>query len=136
MELIAQIREGASYIEDKIAVKPRLGIVLGSGLGALADRVEEPVAIPYRKIPHFHASTVQGHNGRLVAGVLQGRPVMVLQGRPHYYEGLSMAEVVFPVRCMKMLGVEEYQLSGKPLELYAKAGIDGKSIAEAAKKLL
>ncbi len=106
MELIAQIREGASYIEDKIAVKPRLGIVLGSGLGALADRVEEPVAIPYRKIPHFHASTVQGHNGRLVAGVLQGRPVMVLQGRPHYYEGLSMAEVVFPVRCMKMLGVE------------------------------
>ena len=106
MELIAQIREGASYIEDKIAVKPRLGIVLGSGLGALADRVEEPVVIPYREIPHFHAATVQGHNGRLVTGELQGCPVMVLQGRPHYYEGLSMAEVVFPVRCMKILGVE------------------------------
>lgn len=106
MELIAQINEGASYIEDKIAVKPRLGIVLGSGLGALGDRVEQPVVIPYSEIPHFHGSTVQGHNGRLVTGVLQGCPVMVLQGRLHYYEGFSMDEVVFPVRCMKLLGVE------------------------------
>lgn len=106
MELIEHVREGAAYIGDKISVKPRLGIVLGSGLGALGDRVEDPVMLSYGDIPHFHKSTVQGHNGRLVIGMLQGRPVMVLQGRLHYYEGLSMDEVVFPVRCMKMLGVE------------------------------
>ncbi len=105
MELIEQVRDGAAYIEEKISVKPRLGIVLGSGLGALGDRVEDPVALSYGEIPHFHSSTVQGHSGRLVTGVLQGCPVMVLQGRLHYYEGLSMDEVVFPVRCMRMLGV-------------------------------
>lgn len=106
MELIEQVRDGAAYIEEKISVKPRLGIVLGSGLGALGERVEDPVALSYGKIPHFHSSTVQGHSGRLVTGVLQGCPVMVLQGRLHYYEGLSMDEVVFPVRCMRMLGVD------------------------------
>jgi len=106
MELIEQVRSGAAYIEDKISVKPRLGIVLGSGLGALGDRVVDPVAVPYGEIPHFHNSTVQGHHGRLVVGMLQGCPVMVMQGRLHYYEGLSMDEVVFPVRCMKMLGVD------------------------------
>ena len=106
MELIARVKEGAAYIEERMRVKPRLGIVLGSGLGALGERVEEPVVIPYGEIPHFHGSTVQGHSGRLVTGMLQGRPVMVLQGRLHYYEGLSMDEVVFPVRCMRMLGVD------------------------------
>ncbi len=106
MELIAQVKEGAAYIEERMRVKPRLGIVLGSGLGALGERVEEPVVIPYGDIPHFHGSTVQGHRGRLVTGMLRGCPVMVLQGRLHYYEGLSMDEVVFPVRCMKMLGVD------------------------------
>ena len=106
MELIAQVKEGATYIEERIRVKPRLGIVLGSGLGALGERVEEPVVIPYGEIPHFHGSTVQGHSGRLVTGMLQGCPVMVLQGRLHYYEGLSMDEVVFPVRCMRILGVD------------------------------
>ena len=106
MELIARVKEGAAYIEERIRVTPRLGVVLGSGLGALGERVEEPVVIPYGDIPHFHGSTVQGHRGRLVTGLLQGCPVMVLQGRLHYYEGLSMDEVVFPVRCMKMLGVD------------------------------
>ena len=106
MELIEHVKDGAAHIGDKISVKPRLGIVLGSGLGALAGRVEDPVVLPYGEIPHFHKSTVQGHSGRLVTGLLQGCPVMVLQGRLHYYEGRSMAEVVFPVRCMKMLGVD------------------------------
>ena len=105
MQLIEQVRDGTAYIEEKISVKPRLGIVLGSGLGALGERVEDPVALSYGEIPHFHSSTVQGHSGRLVTGVLQGCPVMVLQGRLHYYEGLSMNEVVFPIRCMRMLGV-------------------------------
>ncbi|MBT8354004.1 MAG: purine-nucleoside phosphorylase [Desulfofustis sp.] len=106
MELIAQVKEGAAYVEERIGVKPRLGIVLGSGLGALGERVEEPVVIPYGEIPHFHGATVQGHSGRLLTGMLQGQTVMVLQGRPHYYEGLSMDQVVFPVRCMRMLGVD------------------------------
>ena len=105
MELIAQVKEGAAYIEERSGVKPHLGIVLGSGLGALGERVEDPAVLPFREIPHFHGSTVQGHSGRLVVGMLQGSPVMVLQGRLHYYEGLSMDEVVFPVRCMRMLGV-------------------------------
>mgnify|MGYP001819680037 FL=1 len=107
MEQIDQVKEATAYIEDKISVKPRLAIVLGSGLGALADRVEDPVVLQYGEIPHFHTSTVQGHSGRLVTGLLQGCPVVVLQGRLHYYEGLSMAEVVFPVRCLKMLGVDK-----------------------------
>lgn len=106
MELIAQVKEGAAYIEERTRVVPRLGIVLGSGLGALAERVQEPVVLPFGEIPHFHGSTVEGHCGRLVTGMLQGRPVVVLQGRLHYYEGLSLGEVVFPVRCMRMLGVD------------------------------
>lgn len=106
MDLMEQIRESASYIEARIKVKPRLGIVLGSGLGALADQVEDQVAIAYRDIPHFHQSTVEGHSGRLVAGFLRGRPVAVLQGRLHYYEGLTMDQVVLPVRCLRMAGVD------------------------------
>jgi purine-nucleoside phosphorylase len=106
MELIAQVKEAAAFIEERIGVKPRLGIILGSGLGALGERVEEPEILRFGEIPHFHVSTVQGHSGRLVTGLLEGCPVMVLQGRLHYYEGLTMAEVVFPVRCMRMLGVD------------------------------
>ena len=106
MELIAQVKAGAAYIEGRSRVKPLLGIVLGSGLGALGERVEDPVVLPFGEIPHFQGSTVQGHSGSLVVGMLQGCPVMVLQGRLHYYEGLSMDEVVFPVRCMRMLGVD------------------------------
>ncbi len=105
MDLVAQLKEAAAFIETRIAVAPQLGIILGSGLGSLAEQVEEPVVIPYEKIPYFNPATVAGHSGRLVIGRLQGREVMVLQGRLHYYEGLSMDQVVFPVRCMKMLGV-------------------------------
>ncbi len=106
MELMGQIKEASAFIEERISVVPRLGVVLGSGLGALGEQVQEPVVIPYDQIPHFNTSTVQGHSGQLVIGLMQGQPVMVLQGRLHYYEGLSMDQVVFPVRCMKMLGVD------------------------------
>ncbi len=106
MELMGQIKEASAFIEERISVVPRLGVVLGSGLGALGEQVQEPVVIPYDQIPHFNTSTVQGHSGQLVIGLLQGQPVMVLQGRLHYYEGLSMDQVVFPVRCMKILGVD------------------------------
>ena len=105
MHIVAQIKEAAAFVEARISAAPQLGIVLGSGLGALAGQVEEQVVIPYEQIPHFNPATVEGHSGRLVIGRLQGREVLVLQGRLHYYEGLSMDQVVFPVRCMKMLGV-------------------------------
>lgn len=106
MELLEKIRRASAYIEERMDLSPRLGIVLGSGLGALAEQVKDPVVISYDDIPHFKNSTVEGHSGRLVIGMLQDMEVMVLQGRLHYYEGLSMDQVVFPIRCMKMLGVE------------------------------
>lgn len=106
MDLMEQIRESTSYIESRIRLRPRIGIVLGSGLGALADQVEDQEIIPFGDIPHFRQSTVEGHSGRLVIGRLRQRPVAVLQGRLHYYEGLSMDQVVFPIRCLKMAGVD------------------------------
>lgn len=106
MTLMEQAMQASAHIRERISCSPRLGIILGSGLGALAQRVVDPVAIAYDEIPHFHSSTVEGHAGRLVAGSLQGIDVVVLQGRLHYYEGLSMDQVTFPVRCLKMLGLD------------------------------
>jgi purine-nucleoside phosphorylase len=96
----------ASVIRRATNVRPEIGIILGSGLSALADAVEAPVAIEFRDIPYFPVSTIEGHHGRLVAGTLQGKPVVVMQGRVHYYEGYSMQEVTLPVRVMRQLGVE------------------------------
>ena len=87
-------------------VQPQIGIILGSGLSALADAVENPVSIDYQDIPHFPVSTILGHQGRLVLGMLQGLPVAVMQGRVHYYEGYSMQQVTLPVRVLRHLGVE------------------------------
>lgn len=106
MDIVNRIKEAATFIEQRIMHKPRIGIILGSGLGALGDQVQEPVIISYEEIPHLQPSTVAGHSGRLVSGLLQGKPVMVFQGRLHYYEGLSMDQVVFPVRFLKMLGAD------------------------------
>jgi purine-nucleoside phosphorylase len=83
-----------------------VGLILGSGLSPLADAVEDGVVIPYDDIPHFPTTTVEGHAGRLIVGRLEGQAVAVMQGRTHYYEGYSMAEVTFPVRVMQVLGVE------------------------------
>jgi len=96
----------AAVIRERTPLQPRVGLSLGSGLNALADAVEEGVAIPYHEIPRFPASTVEGHAGRLVVGRLEGQRVAVMQGRTHYYEGYSMAEVTFPVRVMQVLGIE------------------------------
>jgi purine-nucleoside phosphorylase len=84
--------------------KPEIGIILGSGLGDLADEIKDAVRIPYRDIPHFPLSTVPGHAGQLVLGKLEGRDVMVYQGRVHFYEGYTMPEVTYPVRLMQALG--------------------------------
>jgi purine-nucleoside phosphorylase len=96
----------AGAVREQIPFKPKIGLILGSGLSPLADTIEDGVAIPYEKIPHFPVSTVKGHAGRLVVGRLEGQPVVVMQGRAHYYEGYSMAEITFPVRVMQVLGIE------------------------------
>ena len=94
-----------NFIQDKIKINPQVGLILGSGLGDLAEEVREAVTIPYAEIPGFPVSTVQGHKGQLVIGNLQGVPVFTLQGRFHYYEGYSMDKITFPVRVMQGLGI-------------------------------
>lgn len=101
-----QIDQAANYLRCRNQVQPTIGMILGSGLGGLADSVEQPDAIPYSEIPHWPSSTVVGHAGRLVFGQLEGQPVVVMQGRTHYYEGYSMSQVTFPVRVMQRLGVK------------------------------
>ncbi len=93
-------------IRQRTTFQPRIGIILGSGLGALADAVDAEAIIPYQDLPYWPVSTVPGHAGRLLLGHLEGQAVMVMQGRAHYYEGYSMAQVTLPVRVMQRLGVE------------------------------
>lgn len=93
-------------IRARCGLRPRIGIILGSGLGALADEVEEACAIPYEAIPGFPRPTVAGHAGRLILGRLEGQPAVLMQGRFHHYEGFSTQEVAFPVRVMSLLGIE------------------------------
>ena len=96
----------AAKIREATDVRPEIGLILGSGLSPLAEEVEHSVSFPYQELPHFPTSTVAGHVGRLVLGFLEDKPVVVMQGRVHYYEGYSMAEVTFPVRVMQVLGIE------------------------------
>jgi purine-nucleoside phosphorylase len=105
-DLYQQAQAAADFIRTKTTVQPRLGLILGSGLGDFARHVENAVAIPYSEIPHFPQSTVEGHSGRLVLGTIAGVPVAVMQGRVHAYEGYSMAQVTFPTRVLGLLGVQ------------------------------
>jgi len=95
----------AATIQEQVHLQPKIGLILGSGLNPLADAIEESIIIPYSKIPHFPVATVEGHVGQLIVGRLEGQAVIVMQGRAHYYEGYSMAEVTFPVRVMQVLGI-------------------------------
>lgn len=104
--MLDQIKEAASYLSSKTSHRPRIGLILGSGLGVLADEIEAAEKYPYQDIPHFTVSTVHGHAGQLVIGRLEGKDVVAMQGRTHYYEGYTMQEITFPVRVMKSLGVE------------------------------
>lgn len=105
-ETMAPYHEAAQYIREKTAgMVPQVGIILGSGLGSLADSIEEAVAIPYNEIPHFPVSTAIGHKSRLICGKLAGKRVVAMQGRFHFYEGWSMQQVTFPIRVMKLLGI-------------------------------
>jgi purine-nucleoside phosphorylase len=105
-DVMKRLREAATYVQHAVGGDPiDIGMILGSGLGELANELENPVAVPYAKIPHFPVSTVPGHAGRLVAGELGGRRVLVMQGRFHFYEGYGMDTVVFPVQMMRVLGI-------------------------------
>ncbi|SMO40967.1 purine-nucleoside phosphorylase [Melghirimyces algeriensis] len=103
---IQQAEQAAETIRERISTKPDIGLVLGSGLGILAEEIENKEAITYSDIPHFPVSTVEGHAGRLVIGKLESQSVVAMQGRFHFYEGYSMQEVTFPIRVMKSLGVK------------------------------
>jgi len=102
---LAQIDEAAQTIKKQISIQPIVGIILGSGLNGLADSIQKPVRIPYSTIPNFPVSTVQGHVGQFVIGELEGRPVLAMQGRIHYYEGYTMGQVTLPVRVMQRMGI-------------------------------
>ncbi|HSQ88430.1 purine-nucleoside phosphorylase [Romboutsia sp.] len=101
-----KIQESADFIKGKSNTQPKIGLILGSGLGVLADEIQNPVKIKYNDIPNFPISTVEGHAGQLVIGNLEGKEVVAMQGRFHYYEGYSQQEITFPVRVMKALGVD------------------------------
>ena len=107
----AKDEEAAAALRGSIPVVPRLGIILGTGLGALAAEIDDAVSIPYDDLPHFPLSTVESHHGRLIAGTLAGVPVLAMQGRFHLYEGYSAHEVVFPVRVMGVLGIDTLLIS-------------------------
>ena len=104
-DLQDKIQQTASYIQDKGVADVAFGLILGSGLGELAEEIENPVVIPYNEIPHFPVSTVVGHAGQLVYGSLAGKNVLAMQGRFHYYEGNTMETVTYPVRVMAALGI-------------------------------
>jgi purine-nucleoside phosphorylase len=103
---LQQIDEAADFIRQRISYRPRVGMILGSGLNALADSVANPTILPYGEIPNWPVSTVHGHAGQLVIGELEGQTVFVMQGRIHYYEGYSMSQITLPVRVMLRLGLE------------------------------
>ena len=106
MDLYSNLKEAFDFIKSKSKYNPSIGLVLGSGLGAIAEQIEDPEYYPYSEIPHFPISTVSGHKGRLVIGKLQGKEVIAMEGRFHYYEGYEMSQVTFPIRIMKLIGIE------------------------------
>jgi len=105
-ELRNNINEAIGYIRSQTNINPKIGVILGTGLGALANQVENSVKIPYESIPHFPISTLEAHAGNLVLGAINGKNVVVMQGRMHYYEGYDMKAVTFPVRVIKALGAK------------------------------
>lgn len=119
MTYFEDVTEAAQFLRGKLGkLTPRVAVVLGSGLGAVANRVTEKVTVPYSEIPHFPQSTVEGHSGRIVAGRIGGAPVLVMQGRVHFYEGYTPAQVTFPMRVLGAAGIDAVILTN------AAGGID------------
>lgn len=106
-----QLMETTTFLQEKGFENPEIGLVLGSGLGDLADEITNPIIVSYQDIPHFPSSTVKGHKGQLVYGELSGKTVIAMQGRFHFYEGYALQEVTLPIRVMKMLGVHSVGLT-------------------------
>ena len=129
MSYYDQVAEAAAFLKTRLGQRaPLVGIVLGSGLGAVAGAVSEPAIVPYSEIPHFPQSTVEGHSGRIVAGCLGGAPVLIMQGRVHFYEGYSPLQVTFPMRVLGALGIRAVVLTnaaggiGAPADRSSSAG--------------
>lgn len=113
MEMIptTHYQEAAAYLLSRIDSRPQTAIILGSGLGSLADQIKDATVIPYEEIPHFVRSTVPGHKGNFICGTLGDKPVLAMQGRFHYYEGYTMQQVTFPIRVMRLMGIENLLVS-------------------------
>ncbi|QTN39012.1 purine-nucleoside phosphorylase [Cryomorphaceae bacterium] len=109
--MLEKVNKAVRYIQDLLPEVPEVGIILGTGLAGLAEKIENPINISYSDIPFFPKSTVQGHPGQMIYGQLGGKRVIAMQGRIHYYEGYSMEEVTFPVRVMKLLNIDLLLLS-------------------------
>jgi len=125
-EIYAKTQSAVAHIRSLTSLTPRLGIILGSGLGNFAAQVEAPTTIPYADIPHFPQSTVEGHWGKLVLGHIAGVPVAVMQGRVHAYEGYPLSEVTFPMRVLGMLGCKALivtNAAGGINKSYAQGGL-------------
>ena len=127
MTYFNQVSEAAAFLRAMLGpFDPRVGVVLGSGMGAVADSLTERIVVPYAEIPHFPRSTVEGHTGRIVAGLLGGEPVVVMQGRVHFYEGYTPAQVTFPMRVLGALGIRAVVLTnaaGGIAEGYSRASL-------------
>ena len=112
MTTFEHVSEAAAFVRSRLGrLTPQIAIVLGSGLGAVAEAVGDPVVVPFAEVPHFPKSTVEGHSGRIVAGSLGGVDVVVLQGRVHFYEGYTPQQVTFPARVLGALGVRALVLT-------------------------
>lgn len=109
--MLKKIYEAVQFIQSRTAIQPAVGVILGSGLGSFASEIEKESEIPYSEIPHFPVSTVEGHQGKLIFGHINGKPVVAMAGRFHSYEGYEIMEVVFPVRVMKFLGIKTLLVS-------------------------
>jgi purine-nucleoside phosphorylase len=104
--MLGSIKETANYLKDRMTSSPEIAIILGTGLGELANDIVVELEIPYSEIPNFPVSTVQGHSGKLIFGRMGGKDVLAMQGRFHYYEGYNMQQVTFPIRVMKAIGIK------------------------------
>lgn len=110
-DVYERLKKAAEYVGERAGITPEIGMILGSGLGDFAERAEVVAAVNYADIPDFPRSTVEGHRGRFIFGRVGGTPVVIMQGRVHFYEGYSMEEVVLPVRLMKLLGIKTLLLT-------------------------
>tara|TARA_B100001540_G_scaffold225641_2_gene199866 strand:- start:588 stop:1397 length:810 start_codon:yes stop_codon:yes gene_type:complete len=109
--MLEKILVTTDFLKEKTNTKPEIGIILGSGLGGLVEKIEITHSIPYSEIPNFPTSTVEGHSGKLIFGKISGKPAIVMQGRFHFYEGYEMHKITLPIRVMKLMGIKKLIIS-------------------------